>query len=139
MKGFVVFTAIIKIALREIDSKLEQVSYLRKEKWKVSIKLKRYRQALSSQVGSDAATNTGFIPAKYGLTKRMPRGRPPKRPYQAIGNHYTCVCVCVRFCVCLCTLTKSYLCVHLYVFVCVNCVRTVCCHMCMCSSHTGTL
>ena len=95
MKGFVVFTAIIKIALREIDSKLEQVSYLRKEKWKVSIKLKRYRQALSSQVGSDAATNTGFIPAKYGLTKRMPRGRPPKRPYQAIGNHYTRACVSV--------------------------------------------
>lgn len=71
---------------REIDSKLEQVSYLRKEKWKVSVKLKRYRQALSSQVGPNATGISGAIlPTKFGMTKRVPRGRPPKKPYQSIG------------------------------------------------------
>lgn len=76
------------MSFREIDSKLEQVSYLRKEKWKISIKLKRYRQALSSQVGSDTTgSSTTMLSSKYGMAKRLPRGRPLKRPYQAIGNY----------------------------------------------------
>ena len=69
-----------------IDSKLEQVSYLRKEQWKISIKLKCYRQALSSQVGPDIAAGSSIITTKYGMAKRLFCGRPPKRPYQAIGT-----------------------------------------------------
>ena len=77
---------------------MERSSYLRREKWKVSVKLKRYRLALNSQKGADNVANSGgvgggmFMFPKLGVTKRLPRGRPPKRPFQGM---YLCLCVCV--------------------------------------------
>ena len=70
---------------------MERSSYLRREKWKVSIKLKRYRLALSSQKGPDNVAGSSGVGSggmlmfpKFGVTKRLPRGRPPKRPFQGM-------------------------------------------------------
>jgi len=75
---------------------MERSSYLRREKWKVSIKLKRYRLALGSQKGSDNVGSShragGMLMfPKFGVTKKLPRGRPPKRPFQG-ACYYIYVC-----------------------------------------------
>jgi len=81
---------------REIDSKMERSSYLRREKWKVSVKLKRYRLALGSQKGADTVASNGggvgmLMFPKFGMNKRLPRGRPPKRPFQGMYVYFECV------------------------------------------------
>ena len=97
---------------------MERSSYLRREKWKVSVKLKRYRLALNSQKGADNVANSGgvggmFMLPKFGVTKRLPRGRPPKRPFQG-------VCVCVHACVCVC---------GIYIVVYIDACDSVCSHL----------
>jgi hypothetical protein len=76
--GFLVDELLNSTSLcREIDNRMEQIATLRRDKWKISLKLKKFRSRLCDVFG----VNSTHKPVTYSG-----RGRPPKRAFLAGGN-----------------------------------------------------
>jgi hypothetical protein len=63
---------------REVDIRMEQIASFRREKWKINLKLKRFRSKLSSEYG---------IGPKKKPIVYCGRGRPPKKALMNVGTY----------------------------------------------------
>jgi hypothetical protein len=74
--NFVVDSLLMSSSLvREIDSRMEMMSNLRREKWKVNLKLKKFRTCFNTVHTTAEEAAVMMKPPPY-----KGRGRPPKRP-----------------------------------------------------------